>query len=1274
MASTPPQPPSDGQQALDRPPLRQSNTVVPTWNAAALLDPRHHYPALLPDPPPNQTVPSAWPALTANDAPYRAHAKTFDLPFKNNAGSAPASVNGASVGVAPAELTFQFTGPSTDDGYLSTGDRISTEYVKDNAESRKDDDVVEVVDGPPAVRTASTVLTASAAPAASTAAPPAAAVAEGASAPSAPTNGMGSMIERNFRLQDRRDVPQPKRRKTVSDDYVTPTATFSQHGSGIYAQGLKAEEKRAAEAPARFAPTLPKKPTTVDLTEGADSDKRMEDRYEEVCFGSVLSVTVDCHQLPLPKPGMQAMGGPAYWPSVKIVLRRKEGDRTHTIHVYDHTRKVFGSIDAKSAECLSPLMDISKVHLRTDARIAPRRKNEDEIVGRPISRSYRIELILYGSAAFGKAVGKRLAKYGLRLITPNHYDASVRLAVPETVAPLGSNSSGSSGSAAGAAIKTTTAGAAAGSTQSTPLRTMEEIRSEVLDVFNTMANAEDLPEMEPGPAVLTPMLRHQKQALYFMTNREKPLAAQAESKLTASIWQKKVTPRGETVYYNVITGQMETQPPSESLGGILADMMGLGKTLSVLSLVASTKEQAETWRARAPVQPQAPERKKKPGAPHNFDAPVPQTLDLTRLKRNGRGTLLVCPLSTITNWEEQIRQHLAPGTLDYHIYHGQNRIKDVARLSAFDLVITTYGSVSSELTARSRYKAGQFPLEEIGWFRVVLDEAHMIREPSTLQFKAICRLQASRRWAVTGTPVQNRLEDLGSLLAFLRLKPFDDRVKFTQHIITPFRACDPNILPQLRILVDTITLRRLKDKIDLPPRTDTIVKLDFSDSESRLYNFFAQNAKDRLQVLTSQNERLLGGKTYIHILQAILRLRLICAHGRELLSDDDLKLMQGLTIDSAIDLDDDDGDGTVNGAKGPPSDAKAYEIFDLLINTNADNCIHCKRKLGFSGAADDDAAASSAAAANIRSEKHEDVVAYLTPCFHAYCPECVKHFRDEARGLSYKSRQPGVCPVCHEYVLLACTELRHDRADTEHDAPPHHHYQSTPLEGGTNSNGSNGNENTNGDGAGAAAARPAHKTVNEDDYGGPHTKTRALLADLLRFQAESAAHPDAPPIKSVVFSGWTSHLDLIQRALGAAGIAYCRLDGRMARPARAQALATFRDDPEVPVILVSIMAGGLGLNLTAGNHVYVMEPQYNPAAEAQAIDRVHRLGQTRPVHTVRYIMRNSFEERMLDIQNKKIKLANLSMDRTAMTAGADRTLTAAEAARQRLEDLRSLFK
>jgi SNF2 family DNA or RNA helicase len=534
------------------------------------------------------------------------------------------------------------------------------------------------------------------------------------------------------------------------------------------------------------------------------------------------------------------------------------------------------------------------------------------------------------------------------------------------------------------------------------------------------------------------------------------------------------------------------------------------------------------------------------------------------------------------------------------------------------LVITTYGSVASEFGHRGKQKVGTYPLEEMNWFRIVLDEAHMIREQSTQQSKAICRLQASRRWAVTGTPVQNRLEDLGALMTFLRVKPFDERGGFAQYIMSPFKMCDPEILPKLRLLVDSITLRRLKDRIDLPPRTDQLVKLDFSPDERYIYDIFAKNADDRVKVIVNQREKSLGGKSYVHILQSILRLRLICAHGRDLLCEEDLQVMNGISKDSAIELDSDDEDD-----RPALSSKQAYEMYDLMVETNQDVCTACSRKIGPNDNVDVD-------------EAKDPIIAHMTPCFHLLCPTCFGGYKSQIEE-NAQGRQMGDCPICQIQIKLSYFPLRQGGVDDEGPKTK------------TKGNAKYGKDLSN--------------------YNGPHTKTKALIHDLLASKQESEQKPNEAPIKSVVFSGWTAHLDLIQLALQDNSLNYVRLDGKMSRTARATAMDNFREDPSIHVILVSIMAGGLGLNLTAANKVYVMEPQYNPAAEAQAVDRVHRLGQKREVITVRYIMSDSFEEKMLELQEKKKKLASLSMD-----SDVSKRMGKDEAARKRLEDLRSLFK
>ncbi|PTB70602.1 hypothetical protein BBK36DRAFT_1107117 [Trichoderma citrinoviride] len=924
----------------------------------------------------------------------------------------------------------------------------------------------------------------------------------------------------------------------------------------------------------------------------------------------MIKTRANCTRAPSPKPGVQSMWGPNYQPSIKVILRRMADDDSYRIPVCDHTREIIGQVDYSASRALAPLLDFN-IRVRTDCRIPPQPIAPGQEPGQAVSRSYLLDIVLYGPFKYARNVGAILERNQVPLHQPYIIQRGIRLCNPHT--PDYARAMKKQPSRAGAGRE----GDRSRSANFTP-RTVEEVRSEVMGVFDSLTRSDELPTMDPPSSILTPLLTHQKQGLYFMMAREKPRELQLQEKGMVSFWRTKPSPSGQIFFHNVITGESQAAPPSDTRGGILADMMGLGKTLSILSLVATTMDEAQQFQHLSPEQPSAPETRQ---AKRDLDA-AQAPLGLTPLTRNTKSTLIICPLSTITNWEEQIKQHIAPGQLTYHVYHGPNRIKDLARLAQFDIVITTYGSVSNELSSRRKAKMGSFPLEELGWFRIVLDEAHMIREQSTMQFKAIVRLQAQRRWAVTGTPVQNRLDDFAALLSFLRLEPFHQRAKFLRHIVEPFKACNPDIVPKLRVLVDTITLRRLKDKIDLPSREDFIVRLDFSPDERGIYDLFARNAQDRVKALAGNpTSGALGGNTYIHILKAILRLRLLCAHGKDLLNEEDLAALKGMSAEMAIDIDEDDE----NAEGALLSHQKAHEMFTLMQDTNNDACIQCNKKI-------------SQEQTSMDAEKEDDTLGYMTPCFHVVCQSCIRSFKQRAKAALPPGQLAGPCIVCNAHVRFGFVNIRRSDVEGEHD------------------------------GILKSANKPKEVAKDFDKYDGPHTKTKALLEDLLKSKAASDANPQEAPFKSVVFSGWTSHLDLIELALKEADIRFTRLDGSMTRQARTAAMDTFRDDPNIHVILVSITAGGLGLNLTAGNNVYVMEPQYNPAAEAQAIDRVHRLGQKRPVRTIRYIMRNSFEEKMLELQDKKVKLASLSMD------GQNKALDKAEAARQKLMDLRSLFK
>ncbi|XP_008942325.1 PREDICTED: transcription termination factor 2, partial [Merops nubicus] len=243
----------------------------------------------------------------------------------------------------------------------------------------------------------------------------------------------------------------------------------------------------------------------------------------------------------------------------------------------------------------------------------------------------------------------------------------------------------------------------------------------------------------------------------------------------------------------------ESQRPC---GGILADDMGLGKTLTMIALILAQKQLKRE------------NRKEK--------------LELWLSKEDSTiipswSTLIVCPASLIHHWKKEIERHVGCGKLRVYLYHGPNRDKHAKVLSEHDVVVTTYSLVSKEVPTSK--EEGDVPAEDhdvgsgsspcspllrIAWARVILDEAHNIKNPRVQTSIAVSKLRASARWAVTGTPIQNNLLDMYSLLRFLRCSPFDE-YKVWKHQV------DNNTKKggeRLSLLTRSLLLRRTKDQLD----------------------------------------------------------------------------------------------------------------------------------------------------------------------------------------------------------------------------------------------------------------------------------------------------------------------------------------------------------------------------------------------------------------------------------------------------------------------------
>lgn len=223
----------------------------------------------------------------------------------------------------------------------------------------------------------------------------------------------------------------------------------------------------------------------------------------------------------------------------------------------------------------------------------------------------------------------------------------------------------------------------------------------------------------------------------------------------------------------------QQRPP----GGVLADDMGLGKTLTMISLIIASN-------AKKALKEEAEESSDE------------EWTDSNTLLRHKGGTLVVCPASLLSQWENEINNRCKRGMLSVEVYHGSNRESVPKRLAKNDVVITTYNILSREFKTRST-------TYRIQWERVILDEAHIIRNYKCQAAQAACGLVARKRWALTGTPIQNKELDLYSILKFLKCSPFDD-LRVWKRWVDNKNAAGRQ---RLSTLMKTLMLRRTKQEL-----------------------------------------------------------------------------------------------------------------------------------------------------------------------------------------------------------------------------------------------------------------------------------------------------------------------------------------------------------------------------------------------------------------------------------------------------------------------------
>ncbi|GFZ03097.1 SNF2 domain-containing protein [Actinidia rufa] len=701
-------------------------------------------------------------------------------------------------------------------------------------------------------------------------------------------------------------------------------------------------------------------------------------------------------------------------------------------------------------------------------------------------------------------------------------------------------------------------------------------------------------------------------------------------------------------------------------GGILADDQGLGKTISAIALIL--KERAPSSRACPDSLKQneivtlnldedddcvSKLDRSKQYMVSNGTSLKGRDTSMQAMGRPAAGTLVVCPTSVLRQWADELHNKVTTkANLSVLVYHGSNRTKDPFELAKYDVVLTTYSIVSMEvpkqplvdkdddetgrqeahvvhpmgdsLSKKRKYpsssgkkslkdkkgmdsalfESSARPLAQVGWFRVVLDEAQSIKNHRTQVARACWGLRAKRRWCLSGTPIQNAVDDLYSYFRFLKYDPYAVYKSFCSRIKFPINRNPTKGYRKLQAVLKTIMLRRTKGTlldgepiINLPPKSVELKKVDFTKEERDFYcrletDSRAQFAEYAAAGTVKQN--------YVNILLMLLRLRQACDHPL---------LVRGRNSSSAW--------------------RSSIEVAKKLPREKQSCLLNCSE--------------ASLAICGICNDPPEDAV--VTNCGHVFCNQCIcEHLTgddNQCPTKNCKTRLSLSVIFSKDTLKNALSEQSgHDSAGTE---------VSDKLEPGSWSQSFYSSK--------IKAALEFLQSLSKPSHCTPGTSSLKSIDDERSTCPENSSDPvsrwleldernsdldkglnDSIKVageKAIVFSQWTRMLDLLETSLKNSSIQYRRLDGTMSVVARDKAVKDFNALPEVSVMIMSLKAASLGLNMVAACRVILLDLWWNPTTEDQAIDRAHRIGQTRPVTVLRLTVKDTVEDRILALQQRK---------------------------------------
>jgi len=635
-------------------------------------------------------------------------------------------------------------------------------------------------------------------------------------------------------------------------------------------------------------------------------------------------------------------------------------------------------------------------------------------------------------------------------------------------------------------------------------------------------------------------------------------------------------------------------------GGILADDMGLGKTIQSIALLLKNPKPSSNSPSRGDTQRELP---------HHLD----------------KGTLVVAPLALIKQWEAEISNRV----LDSHklrvcIHHGPQRTKRFQDLKKYDVVITTYQILVSEHGSSSDHedglKVGCFGLH---WYRVILDEAHSIKNRNAKATQACYALRAEYRWCLTGTPMQNNLDELQSLIKFLRIKPYNDLSVWRDQITRPMSSGLGGVaIQRLQVYLKAFMKRRTKDVLKqegalnfggkastadgashgfkITERKIEEVITEFSEEERSFYKRLEDRADESIERMM-ENDNL----SYASALVLLLRLRQACNHP---------ELTRGAMAKDRDALTTGGGGVAQTPRKAKTTEKDLDDMADLLggLSMETKKCDICQIKLK----------PGEVASGALRcAECEEDL------------PGLVKRKYKEKKKHKHCSSRTSKSEVKNGDLEPKTLKNRRVVADSDDDEEGEGHWVVPERERQISILGKvGGSDDENAEGGGEWLKSEDSETGDESDFPSVEelkkkvfdpnttddensssedsgTEDEVEIESVMVRGAEipievstkirhllKILHRESAKQKFIVFSQFTSMLDLIEPFLEQDGFVFTRYDGSMRNDAREASLERLRNEKRTRILLCSLKCGSLGLNLTAASRVVIMEPFWNPVS------------------------------------------------------------------------------